>query len=134
MAEWKKVAHALALADGRLDTKEVEILRREIMADGRVDKSELEFLAGLRKAATSVVKVFDDLFFEAVKQHMLADGDISGVEAKWLRKNILADGKVDDTEKALLKALKSGAKTTSPEFDKLVEELTAAPAAPAKTA
>src|SRR5262249_1310565 len=41
MADWRKLAKELTLADGRIDTKETNILRKELFADGRIDKSEL---------------------------------------------------------------------------------------------
>ena len=122
MADWKKLAKAALLADGRIDTKEVEVIRAALLADGRIDKSELEFLADLRKSATSTVKVFTELFLKAVKSHMLEDGVISDPEAKWLRKTILADNEVDADEAQLLKDLKREAKHCGPEFLKLHDE------------
>ena len=122
MAEWKKLAKKALLADGRIDLKETGIIRDEIFADDRVDKSELEFLFDLRKSAESTVAAFDDLFFDAVKKHMLADGVISSAEAKWLRKMIFADGTIDAGEKKLMEDLKNGARDTSPEFKKLYDE------------
>ena len=102
MADWRKLAKAMTLADGRIDTKEVEILRKELFADDKIDKSELEFLADLKNGASGVVQAFNDLFNTAVKNHVLADGSISDAEAGWLRKMIFADGKADDAEKKLL--------------------------------
>jgi len=122
MADWKKLAKEALLADGKIDTREVEILRRSLFADDRIDKSELEFLADLRKSAKSTVKEFMKLFIEAVKNHILADGVITDTEAAWLRKTIFADNKVDADEIQLLKELKQAAKKTSPEFDKLYNE------------
>ncbi len=122
MADWKKLAKEALLSDGRIDTKETEIVRKAVLADGEVDKSELEFLADLRKSAESCVKLFNDLFVDAVKKHVLADGDISDAEATWLRKTIFADGKVDEDEIRLLKDLKSGAKKTSAGFEALYKE------------
>jgi hypothetical protein len=122
MADWKKLAKDSLLADGRIDTKEVELLRKSIFADGKVDKAELEFLADLRKSATSTVKAFNDLFSKAVKDNVLADGNIDDAEAKWLRKVIFADQKVDADEVQLLKDLKAGAKSTGAEFNKLYGE------------
>jgi uncharacterized tellurite resistance protein B-like protein len=122
MADWKKLAKDALLADGKIDTREVEILRKSLFADARIDKSELEFLADLRKSAKSTVKEFMKLFIEAVKNHMLADGVITDTEAVWLRKTIFADNKVDADEIQLLKELKQSAKQTSPEFDKLYNE------------
>src|SRR5262245_52184164 len=112
MADWRKLAKALTLADGRIDTREVGILRKELFADGKIDKSELDFLNELRNGAQSHVKDFMELFIQGVKANILADGDISDTEAAWLRKALYADGKIDDDEKRLLKELKAGAKKT----------------------
>lgn len=122
MADWKKVAKAALLADGRIDTKEVDIIRSAILADGRVDKSELEFLADIARNATSKVRVFTELFMKSIKSHMLEDGVIGDAEAKWLRKTIFADKSVDEDELKLLQDLKREARNTGPEFDKLYAE------------
>ena len=122
MAEWKKLAKRALLLDGRIDLKETALIREEIFADDRVDKSELEFLFSLRKEAESCVASFTELFFKAVKQHMLADGVISAAEAKWLRKMIFADGTIDEDEKKLMQTLKNEARDVAPEFQKLYDE------------
>jgi hypothetical protein len=122
MADWKKLAKAALLADGRIDTKEVEIIRKAMLADGRVDKAELEFLADLKKSATSAVRAFNEMFLRAIKSHMLEDGTITDTEAKWLRKTIFADNQVDADEAQLLKDLKREAKHCGPEFEKLYSE------------
>ncbi len=122
MADWKKLAKAALLADGRIDTKETAIIKKEFFADAKIDKSELDFLNDLRKSAQSTVKAFTDLFLEAVQNHMLADGVIDDDEARWLRKSIFADRKVDADEKKLLDNLKKKAKKVGKEFDKLYEE------------
>ena len=122
MADWKKVARRALLSDGRIDLKETTIVREEIFADDKVDRSELEFLFALRKEAESCVQAFTELFFSAVKKHMLADGSISAAEAKWLRKMIFHDGTIDEDEKKLLQDLKAGARDAAPEFTKLFDE------------
>lgn len=122
MADWRKLAKALALADGRIDTKESNIIRKELWADGKLDRSELEFLLDLKKNAQSVVGEFDKMLHAAIKAAVLADGDIDAREAAWLRKFLYADGRIDDGEKALLRELKSGAKATCPEFEALYKE------------
>ncbi len=68
MAEWRKVAKALALADGRIDEKEVGILRRELFADGKIDKSELDFLYEIKRGSASAVKALDKLIEECEKE------------------------------------------------------------------
>jgi uncharacterized membrane protein YebE (DUF533 family) len=122
MADWRKLAKALALADGRIDTKEATIIKNAIWADGKLDKSELEFLLDLKKSASGVVHEFNVMLFAALKAAVLADGEISDNEASWLRKFLYADGKIDNEEKKFLQELKQGAKSTSPGFDQLYKE------------
>ena len=122
MADWRKLAKALALADGRIDTREATIIKAEIWADGRLDKSELEFLLDLKKGATTVVREFNTMLFAALKAAVLADGEISAKEATWLRRFLYADGKIDDDEKHFLRELKAGATKTAPEFDELYKQ------------
>jgi uncharacterized membrane protein YebE (DUF533 family) len=122
MADWRKLAKALALADGRIDTRETAIIKAEIWADGKLDKSELEFLLDLKKSAKGTVGEFNKMLFSALKAAVLADGEISAKEANWLRQFLYADGKIDDEEKAFLKELKAGASTTAPEFETLYRQ------------
>jgi len=122
MADWKKLAKAVILADGYIEEKETDIIRKELLADGVINKSEAEFLIDLRNSAPKAVAKFHTFVFEVVKKAILTDGDISADEAAWITKFILADGKVDDTEKAFLKDLKASAKKTSPEFEELIKK------------
>jgi uncharacterized tellurite resistance protein B-like protein len=124
MADWKRLAKAVILADGYIEEKEADIIRKEFMADGVINKAEAEFLIDLRKSATRAVTKFHQFVFEVVKRAILADGDISAAEASWLEKFVTADDKVDDMEKAFLKDLKASAKKTSAEFDALLKKYT----------
>ena len=119
MADWKKLARSLVLADGYIERRETEIVKKELLADGVVSKSEAEFLIDLRKSAPRAVAEFHTFVFEVIKKAILADGDISAPEAVWLHKFLLADGTVDAAERQLLRELKADAKGTSPEFDAL---------------
>jgi uncharacterized tellurite resistance protein B-like protein len=110
------------LADGTIDDSEVERLRRELYADGKIDKEEAEFLVALRNEAKSCSPSFDQLFAQAVKDYVLADGSIDADEAAWLRKVLLADGKIDETEKKLLQELRGAARQVCPEFKALCDE------------
>ena len=122
MAEWKKLAKALILAEGHIDTKEVRILRQAFLDYDRIDAEELVFLKELRNQAKSYVKPFTELYIDSVKNYMLAEGGYLNPEkAKWLRQAIFADGRVDDDEKRLLRELKAEAKQTSPEFEALYQ-------------
>jgi hypothetical protein len=122
MADWKKLAKELILADGYIERKETEIVKKELLADGVISKSEAEFLVDLRKSAPRAVTEFHQFVFEVVKKAILADGVISAAEASWLEKFILADGKVDDMEKAFMRDLKTSANKTCPEFEALFKQ------------
>src|SRR5438105_2419725 len=122
MADWKKLAKNLIPADDYIEKKETEIIKKELLADGVISKSEAEFLIDLRKNAKKAVQEFHLFVFEVVKKALLEDGVISKQEAAWLEKFILADGVVDDMEKAFLKDLKASAKKTSPEFNALYKK------------
>jgi hypothetical protein len=132
MADWRKLAMAAILADGKIDDTEVKILRKELFGDKKIDDDERDFLIALRNAAQKKAyrgqlrPAFEKFFFEAIENNVLADGVIDAAEAKWLQKLIFADKKVDDNEKKFLARLKKGARRTSPEFDALYEKCMAA--------
>jgi len=110
------------LADGVIDDAEVKELRTQLFADGKIDRDEVELLIGLRNEAKKTCPAFEQLFIEALKANMLADGSIDDAEAAWLRKAVFADGKVDETEKKLLQELHIGARQVSPAFQQLFDE------------
>jgi len=122
MANWRDLAKDALLADGKIDEREVELVRKELFADGRIDRSEFEWLMEVRREAASAVPSFQKLLFQAVRNIVLADGKISADEAAWLRGWIFADGKVDADEKHWLKELKLLADQVSPEFMALYNE------------
>ena len=128
MADWRKLAIAAILSDGKIDDDEVKMLRKELWADGKIDQDEVEFLIDLRNLAQKKAKqaglrpAFEKLFFRAVEENVLADGTIDDEEARWLRAMLFADKKIDANEKKFLTRLKKAARSTSPAFDKLYEE------------
>ena len=126
MADWRKVAKALALADGRVDERESAILRREFLADHKIDRGELEFLLELRKEAQTVAPSFDQFFFQVLKKVVLIDGKVSSNEALWLRQLIFADRRLGAEEKQFLQELKREAREASAEFLDLYDQCMAA--------
>src|SRR5450631_908964 len=115
MADFRKLAIAALLADGKIDDTEVKVIKKELYADGKIDKSEVGFLIDLRNAAQkkaaggALSTAFENLFFKAISDNVLKDGVIDGKEAAWLRKMLFADGKIDEGEKKFMKKLKAGA-------------------------
>ncbi len=130
MADWRKLALEVILADGVIDDAEVRVLQKEFWADDKIDAKEVEFLIELRNSAQKKAKAkkakvnpkFETLFFKAIEQNVLRDGKISNKEAGWLRKMLFADGKIDEGEKKFLSRIKKSATKTSPDFDQLYQE------------
>jgi uncharacterized membrane protein YebE (DUF533 family) len=128
MADWRKLALAAILADGRIDDTEVKILKKELYADGTIDRDEVKFLVELRGLAQKKAKgedlspAFERFFFKAIEDNVMADGTIDAKEARWLRDMLYADKKIDANEKKFLKRLKQQARSTSSAFDALYEE------------
>jgi hypothetical protein len=128
MADWKKLALAALLADGKIDDNEVKILKKELYADGKIDRHEVEFLIELRNTAQKKAKGadlnanFEKFFFKAIQDNVLDNGIISAGEASWLRKMLYADKKIDANEKKFLSRLKKAATKVSPAFDALYAE------------
>lgn len=131
MADWRKLALEAILADGEIDEAEVRVLQKELWADGKIDAKEVEFLIELRNRAQKKAKgkdllpKFESLFFKAIEQNVLRDGQISAKEADWLRKMLFADGKIDDNEKKFLTRIKKAAIKTHPKFEQLYQECVA---------
>jgi hypothetical protein len=133
MADWRKLALEAIVADGQIDDAEVKLLQRELWADGKIDAKEVQFLIELRNTAqkkakakkTTVNPKFETLFFKAIEENVLRDGQISAKEAEWLRKMLFADRKIDDNEKKFLSRIKKAAKKTSPAFEQLYQECVA---------
>jgi hypothetical protein len=122
MADWQKLSKELLLADGTIDRREVDLLRKELFADDRIDDIELEFLLELKKSAASVAPSFRQLVLDAVKNNTLADGVISTQEVSWLRRWIISEGGADETMKKFLQELRGGAKQVAREFDALYQQ------------
>lgn len=110
------------LATGKLDGSELEWLRRELYAHGKIERPEADFLVELHKRVQHCTPAFEQLFYQAIKDHILAQGRIEAEEAAWLRRMLLADGKIDDEERKFLHELKGEARQVSREFEVLFEE------------
>jgi uncharacterized tellurite resistance protein B-like protein len=114
MADWKKLAKRVVLADGRIDAHEAHLIRVVIEADKKLSDETVDFLVDLRDHATETDQAFTDFFFEAMEKHILSRKRIEASEVKKLRKIIMSDGKVDPDEKRFLQTLASKAKKRRP--------------------
>jgi hypothetical protein len=121
MPELRDIAKDI-LAKGKVDSQHLTALRQSLYADGKVNRAAADSLAELHKRVEHPNRAFQDLFYTAVKDHILADGRIDAEEASWLRQMLFADGKFHDEGRKFLHQLKGEAKQVSPEFESLFRE------------
>ncbi len=110
------------LANGKIDSPELEALRRELYAGGKVDRRAADFLVELHKRVQRPTPAFEHFFYQAIKDHVLADGRVGAGEVAWLRQMLFADGKIADAERKFLHELKGEARQAGPEFEALFKE------------
>ena len=121
MPDLRQLEHDV-LARGRVDSHELEVLRRRLYAGGKVERREADFLVELHKRVQHLTPAFEQFFYQAIKDHILAHGRIDAEEAAWLRRMLFADGKLEDEERKFLHELKGEAKQVSREFEVLFGE------------
>src|SRR5581483_6897711 len=98
------------LANGRVDSAELEELRRQLYAGGKIERPAADFLVELHKRVQHMTPAFEKFFYQAIKDHILGHGRIDAEETAWLRRMLFADGTIDDEERKLLHELKGEAK------------------------
>lgn len=116
------------LQDGKITDQEVEVIREYIRGTGSLDMEDVKLLVELLCDAREVSPAFDELFFPALKEVILADGRIGLDEQFYLLKMLYSDKHVRESEKQFLRELRREAKETTPEFEALCEEAFHAPA------
>jgi uncharacterized tellurite resistance protein B-like protein len=116
------------LKDGKITDQEVAALRRYLGDQGSLDMGDVKFLVELLADAREVSPAFDDLFFPALKNVILADGRIGLDEQFYLLKMLYSDGNVRECERQFLRDLCREAKEITPELEPLCDEAFRAPA------
>ncbi|MHC4402893.1 MAG: tellurite resistance TerB family protein [Planctomycetota bacterium] len=110
------------LKDRRITDDEVEVIRNYIHEDGKLDLDDVKFLVGLLSDADEVSPAFDELFFPALKEVLLADGRVGIDEQFYLLKMLYSDGHIRDSEKQFLLELRREVEQVTPEFEALCHE------------
>ena len=121
MLQLQEIEQAI-LANGRVDGPELEALRQQVYAGGKIERREADFLVELHKRVQHMTPAFEQFFYQAIKDHILAHGRINADETAWLRQMLFADGKIKDEERKFLHELKGEAKHVSYEFQVLFAE------------
>jgi len=110
------------LATGKVEGRELEVLRKRVYAGGKIDRQAADFLVELHKRVEHRTPAFEKFFYQAIKDHILALGRISKEESAWLRRMLFANGKIDDEGRKFLHELEGEAKEVSYEFEALFNE------------
>jgi len=108
------------LANGEIDGPRLDRLRRQLYADGYIDRTKADFLVALHRRIQPHTPAFERLFYQALKDHLLACERLGAEEADWLRCTLFLDGELEDEGLKFLHELKGEAKNCSPEFEVLV--------------
>ena len=110
------------LASGKVDGPVLEGLRRQLYGHGKIDRRGADFLVELHKRVQHMTPAFEQFFYQAIKDHILAQDRIDAEQTAWLRRMLFADGKIKDEERKLLHELNGEAGQVSPEFEMLFAE------------
>jgi hypothetical protein len=114
------------LASGETDAHRVERLRQCLYADGNIDRTKADFVVQMHLRIRPQSPEFECLFYQVIKDHLLACERLGAEEADWLRRVLVVDGAFTNAERKLLRELKSEAqKKCSPDFEILFMQGTA---------
>jgi DNA-binding ferritin-like protein (Dps family) len=127
MLHLQEIEHEI-LRNGKVDGHELEVLRQQVYASGKIERPEADFLVELHKRVEHLTPAFEQFFYQAIKDYILAHGRIDVEETAWLRRMLFADGKIDDLERKFLHELKGEAGQVCREFQVLFEETMKEPA------
>ena len=110
------------LATGKVDSDHLVALHRRLYANGAIGRPEADFLVELHKRVQRPNPAFEELFYRAIKDHILTDDRIDAEGTAWLRRVLFANGQITDEERKLLHELRGEAQKLSPEFEALFRE------------
>jgi hypothetical protein len=110
------------LAIGKVDGEELEVLRKRVYSGGKIDRQTADFLVELHKRVQHRTPAFEKFFYQAIKDHILANGRIGVEKSAWLRRLLLANGRLNDEERQFLHELKGEASQVSQKFETLFNE------------
>jgi len=77
MLELRKIEQDI-LANGKVDKHELEVLRGRLYSGGKVARPEADFLVELHKRVQHPNPAFEQLFYRAIKDHVLATTVLTG--------------------------------------------------------
>lgn len=121
MPEWRQIEHDV-LARGRVDGRDLRELRRLVYSGQKIERRDADLLVGLHKRLEHLAPAFEQFYYQALKDHLLAHGRIDAEGAAWLRQLLFADGRIADEKRKFLHELRGEARQVCPEFQALFRE------------
>lgn len=100
------------VSDGRISTRDVELLRDAFFNEDGITKAKADFLFKLKDTINKeyLISEFADFFVHAITSFLLDDesspGEIDESEAKWLRAKMQTKGYLDKLDMMLLDSLR----------------------------
>lgn len=100
------------LSDRKIDHHDIELIKQTIKEAGEVDQRMAGLLFDIKDnvAPSKLPHDFARLFVNSILSYLLDDeatpGEIDEEEARWLRGKIQKNGRIDDYDKLLLRALR----------------------------
>ena len=76
MVALSQIEHDI-LAIGKVESAELEVLRKRVYASGKIDRQTADFLVELHKRVQHRTPSFENFFYQAIKDHILARGRIA---------------------------------------------------------
>ncbi len=116
------------LADGIIDADEVRTINQILYEDGKIEREEAELLFDLNYVVSGRENHYSwkDLFVKAITDHVLKDeqsyGTVDEDEADFIISRIKSDGKIDETEQALLLKIIEKSTGTCEKFQSFILE------------
>ena len=115
-------AHEYVVNKGRVGVQELKVVLSIRYDDGKIDRAEADFLVELRNRTRYRTEAFEQFFYRALVDHLLADGRLGREETAWLRQRLFPEFLSDDAGRQFLGLLKTEARLVCPEFEALCAE------------
>jgi hypothetical protein len=108
--------------DLQIDQADWDRIRELLPTHANPSDTDLRILMEIRTEARSVCSAFDEYFFPALKEAILADGKVSMEEHFQLLRMLYGGGGIDDRERKFLQELRRDLPEVTPEFETLYKQ------------
>ena len=117
----RQLVEAIA-KDGRVESDELETLRREFGDGSKITRDEADLLVELFKRVERKGPAFEDYFYRAIENYTISQGTVDAELASWLRRLFLTNGVCGDRPRKVLHELKGQLKESNPDFQALFHD------------